>query len=76
MIAGSSGSSSGGKADGQSVVANGVVICCVLHKAEFEKLLGPYEELWRYEALRKVTQFVLLHTLLPHVPLAYHVQML
>jgi hypothetical protein len=25
-----------------------------MRRGDFEKLLGPYEELWRYEALRKV----------------------
>lgn len=27
-----------------------------MKRADFERLLGPYEELWRYEALRKVSQ--------------------
>lgn len=36
------------------MIADGRVVCCVLGRADFERLLGPYEELWRYEALRKV----------------------
>lgn len=25
-----------------------------MRRADFERLLGPYDELWRYEALRRV----------------------
>lgn len=60
-----SGSNSGGS--GQLVVADGHVTCCVLGRIDFERLLGPYEELWRYEALRKVKA---LTCFLPHA-LAY-----
>jgi hypothetical protein len=45
------GSSTG---PGQAVVADGPLVCCVMRRADFERLLGPYDELWRYEALRKV----------------------
>lgn len=48
----SSGTSAG---PGQAVVADGPLVCCVMRRADFERLLGPYEELWRYEALRKVS---------------------
>jgi hypothetical protein len=35
-------------------VADGPLGCYVMRRSNFERLLGPYEELWRYEALRKV----------------------
>lgn len=46
-----SGSGSGA---GSQIVADGPLGCFVMKRADFERLLGPYEELWRYEALRKV----------------------
>jgi hypothetical protein len=49
------GSSTG---PGQAVVADGPLVCCVMRRADFERLLGPYDELWRYEALRKVGFYV------------------
>lgn len=52
-------SSSGGSsshAAGSQVVADGALSCFVMKRADFERLLGPYEELWRYEALRKVRE--------------------
>lgn len=47
-------SSSSATGPGQAVVADGPLTCCVMRRADFERLLGPYDELWRYEALRKV----------------------
>jgi hypothetical protein len=47
------GSSTG---PGQAVVADGPLVCCVMRRTDFERLLGPYDELWRYEALRKVSK--------------------
>lgn len=47
----SSGSGSGA---GAQIVADGPLSCFVMKRSDFERLLGPYEELWRYEALRKV----------------------
>lgn len=47
-----SGSGSGA---GSQIVAEGSLSCFVMKRADFERLLGPYEELWRYEALRKVS---------------------
>jgi hypothetical protein len=37
------------------VVADGPLTCFAMKRSDFERLLGPYEELWRYEALRKVS---------------------
>jgi hypothetical protein len=47
-----SGSGSGA---GSQIIADGALSCFVMKRADFERLLGPYEELWRYEALRKVS---------------------
>jgi hypothetical protein len=30
------------------------VTCAVMRSADFERLLGPYEDVWRFEVLRKV----------------------
>jgi hypothetical protein len=63
MCAGSAASSpansgSGSNSAGGQVVADGPLSCFVMKRADFERLLGPYEELWRYEALRKVSSAV------------------
>jgi hypothetical protein len=52
MTLSSTGGASAGP--GQAVVAETTLTCCVMTRTDFERLLGPYEELWRYEALRKV----------------------
>jgi hypothetical protein len=67
------GSSTG---PGQAVVAEGPLVCCVMRRADFERLLGPYDELWRYEALRKVRHtgskcVTLLHRVLHCVAITY-----
>jgi hypothetical protein len=36
------------------VYAEGAVTCAVMRSADFERLLGPYEDVWRFEVLRKV----------------------
>lgn len=38
-----------------------------MKRADFERLLGPYEELWRYEALRKVSTAVGAHVCWSHM---------
>jgi hypothetical protein len=48
-------SSSSGGSGGAQVVADGPLTCFAMKRSDFERLLGPYEELWRYEALRKVS---------------------
>lgn len=50
----SSSASGGSSGAGSQVVADSALSCFVMKRADFERLLGPYEELWRYEALRKV----------------------
>lgn len=34
--------------------ADGYVVCYALGRKAFNELLGPIEDVWRYEALRKV----------------------
>lgn len=38
----------------ESVVADTKLVCYVMKKSHFEELLGPYEDVWRYDSLRKV----------------------
>lgn len=47
-------SSGSGGSGGAQVVADVPLTCFAMKRSDFERLLGPYEELWRYEALRKV----------------------
>ena len=35
------------------------MVCYALGRKAFNELLGPIEDVWRYETLRKVRQFVL-----------------
>ncbi|KAI8463719.1 MAG: putative cGMP-dependent protein kinase [Monoraphidium minutum] len=56
---GASASQSGGRGGGDGGVWDYVaesprVSVLAMKRAEFERLLGPYEELWRYEVLRRV----------------------
>lgn len=36
--------------------ADGYVVCYALGRKAFNELLGPIEDVWRYETLRKVRQ--------------------
>lgn len=35
-------------------VAEGYVVCYTLNRKAFNEVLGPIQDIWRYEALRKV----------------------
>lgn len=34
--------------------AEGYVVCYTLNRKAFNEVLGPIQDIWRYEALRKV----------------------
>lgn len=36
------------------MVAEGVLVCYALERAAFNDLLGPIQDVWRFEALRRV----------------------
>ena len=41
--------------------ADTYVVCYTLNRKAFHDILGPIEDIWRYEALRKVRQTAMLH---------------
>lgn len=38
--------------------AEGYVVCYTMDRKAFDNLLGPIEDVWRYEALRKVPLYI------------------
>ena len=38
---------------GVDIISEGHTVCYTLSRARFNELLGPFEDVWRFEALRK-----------------------